>query len=225
MRLRFGRRRLKPVVKLLIGLVLILVVFSIINSYITPVVNLAVTSKVKSLALQSINSAVYEELNQEGIDYNDFVNISKSADNQVLAVSANSAKINKFKSAVISKTSENLNQNSVKNIEIPLGTLLGSNIFSGRGPNIPIKVAVLGNINTELKSDFTSVGINQTKHRIYLDISVRMSITLANYDRFADVNTSVLVAETIIVGSVPEVFASSESSKNVSAADLAKLNE
>lgn len=225
MKLRFGRRRLKPFVKFLFALILILLILTALNYYITPVVNIAVKSKVEALACEAVNSAVIDELNESGMEYKDFVNINRSEDNQVLAISSDSVKINKFKSAVSARAAEKLNNTAVKNIEIPLGTLLGSNIFSGRGPNISIKVAILGNIKNNLRSEFLSSGINQTKHQIYLDFGARMAVMLPNYDNYVDISTSVIVAETVIIGTVPEVFASGSYANNDSVSDLAQLSK
>lgn len=225
MRLRFRRRKLKPVVKLLLALVFIILVLAALNYYITPVVNIAVKSKIEALACEAVNSAVIDELNESGMEYKDFVNINRSDDNQVLAISSDSVKINKFKSAVSARAAENLNNSSVESIKIPLGTLLGSNIFSGRGPNISIKVTILGNIKNNLRSEFVSAGINQTKHQIYLDFGAKMAVMLPSYDNYVDISTSVIVAETVIIGTVPEVFASGSYATNNSISDLAQLNE
>lgn len=225
MRLRFRRRKLKPVVKLLLALVFIILALAALNYYITPVVNIAVKSKIEALACEAVNSAVIDELNESGMEYKDFVNINRSDDNQVLAISSDSVKINKFKSAVSARAAENLNNSSVESIKIPLGTLLGSNIFSGRGPNISIKATILGNIKNNLRSEFVSAGINQTKHQIYLDFGAKMAVMLPSYDNYVDISTSVIVAETVIIGTVPEVFASGSYATNNSISDLAQLNE
>ena len=224
MKLNFGRRRLKPIAKLVFILVLFMILLAVINSYITPVVTMVIKSKIESLACEAINIAIYEELSQEDVNYSDFVSISRSNENQVLSISYNSVKINKFKTAIVSQANAQLNEDNIKNIKIPIGTLLGINIFSGRGPSVSIKAEVVGNIKTDFRSSFESAGINQTKHQIYIDVCVKMAIMLPNYDNYTDVNTSVMVAETIIVGSTPEVFASGSHTNNTSAADLAKLN-
>lgn len=222
--MKFGRKRIKPIVKFIFIVVLLITLLAVINSYITPVITMVVKSKIESLACEAINTAVYEELSQENVNYSDFISISKSNENQVLSISSDSVKINKFKTAIISQANAKLNEDNVKNVKIPIGTLIGINVFSGRGPNISIKAVVVGNIKTDFRSNFESTGINQTKHQIYIDVCVKMAIMLPNYDNYVDINTSVMIAETIIVGSTPGVFASGSHTNNISAADLAKLN-
>jgi hypothetical protein len=90
---------------------------------------------------------------------------------------------------------------------IPLGTLLGGDLFYGRGPGVTLKLTLSGNISADLKGSFESAGYNQTRHRMMLDISASVYTFLPGMRATADVKTNVLVAETVIVGTVPAVVA------------------
>ena len=89
---------------------------------------------------------------------------------------------------------------------IKLGSFLGSNLFAGRGPNVNIKMQLIGNLDTDLKSQFISNGINQTLHRIYLEISCNI-IILTPYETIEDkIVNQVLLAEGVIIGDVPSSY-------------------
>ncbi len=84
--------------------------------------------------------------------------------------------------------------------------LLGTKILSGRGPNVPIKMATVGNVETDLVSQFSQAGINQTLHRIYLNVGCNVTI-LTPFDSIEqNITNQVLLAEAVIVGEVPDTY-------------------
>jgi sporulation protein YunB len=100
----------------------------------------------------------------------------------------------------------------MRKIGIPLGAIVGIELFSGAGPIIPVKIFVTGNVETEFESEFSEAGINQTKHLIYINTSVNISAVIPGYPSHTNVKTNVTIAETIIVGEVPRVYATSSDS-------------
>ena len=91
-------------------------------------------------------------------------------------------------------------------IEIPLGNLFGSKLFSGTGPYIPVKIMSVTSVNSSLENEFLSVGINQTMHKIYIDAIIDLSVMVPGYESVVSVSTTVLIAETVIVGKVPDTY-------------------
>ncbi len=76
----------------------------------------------------------------------------------------------------------------------------------GSGPNIHIKLIPSGNVITDFKSEFKSAGINQTLHRLYLEVECNVNI-ITPYDNIgASIVNQVLMCESIIVGQIPGTF-------------------
>ena len=92
-------------------------------------------------------------------------------------------------------------------VKIPLGTFSGTEILNGHGPKVSVKVSMSGGVATDFKSEFVAAGINQTKHRLYLDVVTDALALIPGYPVDTTVSTSFLIAETIIVGDVPTLFA------------------
>lgn len=200
-------RRRNPVVKLILlfGLfVLLLVGF---NSQVRPTLVSVTTNEATIKSVQTINDAVLQELQKDSVDYGDLVTVSRGSDGQVLSITTNVVAMNVLKGKLIDSIQNTLHDETNDTVYIPLGTLVGGDLFHGQGPNIPMKVTLAGNITADFNSSFESAGINQTKHIISLDIKASVYSFLPGCNTTTDVETNVLVAETIIVGEVPQLYA------------------
>jgi len=91
-------------------------------------------------------------------------------------------------------------------VGIPLGNLMGSTLLSGKGPSIPVQLVMLSSSVAGFRSELTSAGINQTRHQILLDLNVAVSLLMPWRTVGTEVNTEILVSETVIVGKVPENY-------------------
>ena len=100
-----------------------------------------------------------------------------------------------------------LSQEKHREFSVPLGTLTGSNLLRDKGPGIPIDISFSGSVVTDLKSEFTSAGINQTKHQILMTVKGYQVLMAPGINTTVEVETTVAVAETVIVGQVPEFMA------------------
>lgn len=168
-----------------------------------PMIKSVAISKSRTVFSEVINEAVLEDINNNPENYKEVVNINKNEVGEVLAVSSDIEKINSLKSNInllVQKKLCNLNQ---KNIYIPFGTLLGIEILNGKGPPIPLTLSVSGSIFTDLVSNFLNSGINQTLHQIYLCVKTKISVMLPGCSCVSEFETKILIAETIIVGKVP----------------------
>ena len=113
---------------------------------------------------------------------------------------------NRLQSSILNSILERISEISTRDLSIPLGSLTGSNLLAGRGPLITVRMQSLGSSTAYLHKEFTSAGINQTKHQILLTVDVYVSILLPSFTTATKVSNSFTVAETIIVGSVPESY-------------------
>ena len=131
----------------------------------------------------------------------------KDANGQVTAVHSDMAAFNRLQSAYLDIILLRVDQVSARELSIPVGTLTGSALLAGRGPRISVRMESVGSSSAWFENAFTSAGINQTRHQIVLHINVAVSILLPAYSATATtVSNAVTVADTIIVGSVPNTY-------------------
>ena len=130
----------------------------------------------------------------------------KDSDGRVTALSSNMAEFNRLQTAVADDVLARLSQVSASELAVPLGTLTGSPLLAGRGPKLTVKMETIGTATAKFRDKFTAAGINQTKHQILLDVDVRVSILLPGITTYTKVSNEISVAETVIVGGVPQTY-------------------
>lgn len=153
-----------------------------------------------------INDAVNQAMIDGNLDYEDLVTLTKDSDGRVTALTANMTKINAFQSGISNSITNQLNKRGYQIVKIPVGNIIGGVMFSGRGPSIPVKILALTSVVTNFRNSFEEAGINQTQHRIMLDVTVELDIMVPNRTISVSVPTELVVAETIIVGEVPKSY-------------------
>ena len=135
-------------------------------------------------------------------------------------IKSNIIPVNQITSDVALKIQEELNKVETDDIYIRLGSFTGSKLLAGRGPKVKFKISTIGNVETDLKSEFSSAGINQTLHRVYLEVKCRVVI-LTPFDEVEEIITNqVLIAEAVIVGNVPNSYYNLEGMKQDNVVDL-----
>lgn len=153
----------------------------------------------------AINDAVYYTLS-DGIRYEELVSINRDAEGAVVSVSANALKINKIARDAASISQSNLKNLSLNGIPVPLGALTGIEALAGFGPRIHIRIIPVSSVTCAFSSKFESVGINQTKHSIYLNVIADISIVMPSRTENFVVTTDILICECVIVGSIPDAY-------------------
>ena len=157
----------------------------------------------------AVNDAVYYTLSDE-IRYEDLVSVTRNDAGDIVGVSANALKINKIARDTASISQSNLKNLSLNGIPIPLGALTGIEAFAGLGPSIHFRIIPVSSVSCDFSSTFESVGINQTKHSIYLNVIADISIVMPSRTENFAVMTEILVGESVIVGSVPDAYLQSD---------------
>ena len=153
----------------------------------------------------AVNDAVYYTLSDE-LRYEDLVTVERDSAGEIVSVSANALKINKIARDTASISQSNLKSLSLNGIPIPLGALTGIEAVAGLGPQIPFRIIPVSSVSCDFSSEFESVGINQTKHSIYLHVIADISIVMPSRSVNVAATTEILVGEFVIVGSVPETY-------------------
>jgi len=172
-----------------------------------PIIKSITTNQARIKSVDTINRVITEELNKNGVTYNDLVTVERDSAGKILAITTKMVKMNELKSAIVANVQNEIGDDGHMDIGIPLGTLTGSELLHGWGPKVPLRLTLSGNVNADFKSSFESAGINQTKHQILLNIHTSVYSFMPGFDTTTEVETDVPVAETIIVGDVPQVVA------------------
>ena len=206
---KYKQKKLSIRIKIIIIVAFVSIIAVLLDRQMRPLIKSVVFSQAQTVSTNVINQVVADELSRLDIDYSDIVDIQKDDDGKILAVSTDMKKVNSLKSLMTLSIQEKISTMDIQKTKIPIGTFTGTEIFNGRGPKIPIDVTMSGSVIMDFKSEFVSAGINQTKHRLYLDVSSEVLAFIPGYPVNTVVKTSILIAETIIVGEVPAVFAES----------------
>lgn len=133
-----------------------------------------------------------------------YANLSEINDGSVRTIETNTAKINRLKSELNQTIQNNMNESDT--VYIPLGSALGFYFLSGAGPKIPVKICPVSVVGTDLRDEFSSAGINQVYHKIYLDVEVEMSFVGLLLSETQTVKTTNLISETVIIGDTPQYY-------------------
>ncbi|HHW46367.1 MAG TPA: sporulation protein YunB [Clostridiales bacterium] len=203
-------KKLRKLRRIKIGLFLIAIGLGtcliLTDGYLRPIINKYSVNKAELLANDLINRAVYSVLEQNHITYNEIIKLSMSSDNVVTSIEADTLKINMMKTKIISEIQKAFSENQLINISIPVGTLTGNEYLLGRGPSIDFNIKMSSAVLSEIKSEFTEAGINQTIHRIMLNVTAKIYLVMPWYRANTEVKNNFSIAETVIVGRVPDAF-------------------
>ena len=199
-------QKLRRIVKIGIVVCAVLTFLIFVSVKLRPLMQDVTGNIAKQMMVSSMHQVVLDELNDKHYQYEDFVNVQRDGDGGILAISLNMVNVNKLKSEIALTIQQSLGESRQKT-GVPVGTLTGLDLLRGHGPKIPLRISALGNISVDLKSAFDSAGINQTRHRIYLEITADVYAYMTGVSSTATAATSVPVAETVIVGEVPQMYA------------------
>ena len=167
--------------------------------------NLAVT-RVSNMVNGLVAEAVSDAVNSGEIQYNDLISLEKNASGGVAALVSNMAEFNRLQASITQDILTRLGEMSDIELEIPMGTLSGSAFLAGRGPKMPVRMQSTGSCSARFENQFSHAGINQTTHQILLCVDVSVSILLPGFRTGTQVANSYAVAETVIVGDVPDTY-------------------
>ena len=191
----------------LIALALILLgLFFLADLRFRPIVETVNAYECHSAVTNIIDNAVMAELEREGADYSRLVNLTTNAEGEIISLESNVMSINRLKTGISGRIERELERISAIGIDIPIGTLVGIELLHGRGFSVGMSVEPLGYATTTIISEFTQAGINQTLHRIVIQIDAEVDAIIPGYSARVPVSTSIVAAETIIVGRVPEAY-------------------
>ncbi|MBO5908716.1 MAG: sporulation protein YunB [Clostridia bacterium] len=174
-------------------------------SRLEPVVLSFAEEQFRNRTAKSVALSVAEVMAEENIEYSSLIDIDTDTDGNVTRLSANTPKINLLKSEVSLRILEKLNRD-VKSEKVPLGNLTGILFLTAKGPSFNVRLTDIESLSVETVSTFSSQGINQTRHTITLTLKLRLNIALFTKPRKLEIEDSVVIADIVIVGRVPDGY-------------------
>ena len=162
-------------------------------------------SDASDIVTVQINNAISDIMAEQDYSGDYFVSFEKDAAGDVTAISSNMARINALSAKILHRV-VGATENRTIEIGIPAGNLTGISLLMGRGPNIPVQIIVLTSSRVEFNNSIVTAGINQTKHQINLEVIVDIDILVPWGTESSQVMTEILIADTIVVGQVPDTY-------------------
>ena len=163
-------------------------------------------AKAEAEAAGCITDAVSRKISQGTLSYDKIICFEKDFDGRITALRTNMQQVNSLKADLLSTINHQLLRQNQRPVTVPAGDLFLPELFAGRGPGIPVRILSIGSSHAEFISHFTQAGINQTLHKVSLQVQIDgMALVFGRVFHFSAAGT-VLVAETVIVGQVPHTF-------------------
>ena len=163
-------------------------------------------TQVKNATSDLTNDAIAKQIAAGNIAYDRIVYFEKDLNGRITALKTNIGEINRLKTDILNIINDEILALDTSDIGIPLGSLLLPEFFSGKGPVIPVRILSIRNSDAVFASDFSQAGINQTLHRLNMQVSIDVAVLVLGQASSFTVTSEVVVAETVIVGEVPDTF-------------------
>ncbi|WP_291650417.1 sporulation protein YunB [Clostridium sp.] len=192
--------------KLILVIIAIFVLFNSIlyffDKNILPAVLTIGEEQLKREATEIINETALDIYSNQ-FDYSDMIIIEKDNDGNITMLRADTVKLNYLSSKLILASNDKFGELQEMGLDVPLGYMTKNLVFYNLGPKVNIKMTQIGNVTSSYESVFESAGINQTRHKIYLNVNMKMKIVVPLNSKDVEVTCQIPVAETIIVGKIP----------------------
>lgn len=203
----FKRRNRRRGIVLATLVVCLLVGFTyLVDWELRPTILAVVDVQAVQVATQAANQAVLNTLTNDHVQYTDLVDIKRNEAGQVDLLQANTVRISELSAQVTLAVQNSLQSLNSQPLEIPLGQILGIQFLASRGPRLAMYIIPVGTVLANITNKFQDAGVNQTEQTIYLDLSTNVRVAVPLFANTVHVATTVPLAESIIVGTVPSVY-------------------
>ena len=199
----FRKRLFRWLAVVLTVVIVLLILFR--SRYNEPIRTLAQT-QITNATSDLINDAIDHQIETGDIHYDRIVYFEKDLNGRITALKTNMSEVNRLKTSTLNLINDEILALDTSDIGIPMGSLFVSELFSGKGPIIPVEIISIRNSDAYFTSNFTQAGINQTLHQLSMSVLVDVAVLVLGETASFTVTSEVVVAETIIVGDVPDTF-------------------
>ena len=193
-------------IRLLLILLVLLVVLALLRSRLYPVIRSLAETQVKNTASDLINDAIAEQIVAGNIRYDRIVYFEKDLNGRITALKTNIGEINRLKTDVLNIINDEILTTDESSLGVALGSLFLPEFLSGKGPKLPVKILVIRNSEADFYSDFSEAGINQTLHKLNMEVFLDVTVLVLGSTTEFTISSHMVVAETVIVGDVPETY-------------------
>ena len=201
------RRRIRRLLQLLLVLLAaVFLAFLMLRSRYRDVIRDLAETQVKNTTSDLTNDAIAKQIADGVIQYDRIVYFEKDLDGRITALKTNMSEVNRLKTDILNLINDEILALDTSDIGIPLGSLFLPELFSGKGPAIPVRILSIRNSDATFSSKFSQAGINQTLHQLTMIVSVDVAVLVLGQTSSFSVTSEVVVAETVIVGDVPSTF-------------------
>lgn len=203
------KRRRKPKKALILCVVFFLILsilFGVLFAKIRPVIMRYAVSEAETIMLTAANNAVLSVFEDEDFSYDGIVNLSTDSNGYATNLKIDIYEINILKSKIANSTNNLIMNNDRYRLNIPIGTFLGDEFFVGLGPDIRFNMQLTSTVFVDFTHEFKAAGINQTLHTVSVNIKIMGSLIVSGYNKHISVETSIIAAQTVIVGNTPDAF-------------------
>ena len=163
-------------------------------------------TQVRNATSDLINDAIDKQIENQNIQYDRIVYFEKDLNGRITALKTNMSEVNRLKTDILNLINDEILALDTSDLGIPIGSLLLPEFLAGKGPNIPVHILSIRNSDASFTSAFTEAGINQTLQQLNMQVSVDVAVLVLGSTNYFTVSSQVVVAETIIVGQVPDTF-------------------
>lgn len=201
------RRKIRSLFRVFVCLLaLITILFFLFRSRYRDVVRELAETQVKNTTSDLTNDAIAKQIADGIIQYDRIVFFEKDLDGRITALKTNMSEVNRLKTDILNIINDEILALDTSDIGIPLGSLFLPELLSGKGPVIPVHILSIRNSDASFSSNFVQAGINQTLHQLIMLVSVDVAILVLGQTGSFTITSEVVVAETVIVGDVPNTF-------------------
>lgn len=203
--------------KFIIFLVIVaipIIIFEFFTIMIEPSLIAMCEIRANSIGVTVSSKAVKQVMEEVGYDV-ELINLEKDSEGNIIALKANVIEMNYIASLIGSRTQQMYNELSETYVQIPIGNFTGNALLASRGPRIKVKIMPVGTVGSDFKTEFVSSGINQTRHRVYLQVVSSMRVIAPFSTKTIKVVNNVNVAETVLIGNVPNSYYNLEGLDNM----------
>ena len=208
-----------PGILIIVSVILVALIAGFFSSGIDRLAMDIAQNKGQNMAQMNINTAAYDYM-AVSPDAKNIINMTTDADGRITSLSSDITKLNNIKSALALKIHDELVKDKRPVIHVPVANVLGITFLSGIGPNMPVTILPLSEVRIDFEDQFTQAGINQTKFTVFLRINVDINVIVSNSSRRVQVETSMPLVQTVLVGGVPQQYTNIEGVTQ-SSADIA----
>lgn len=163
-------------------------------------------TQVRNITSDLINDAIDEQIEIGTIQYDRMVYFEKDLNGKITALKTNMSEVNRLKTNILDLINDEILAADSSNLGIPIGSLIFPELFSGRGIQIPVTIHSVSNSDASFTSNFSEAGINQTLQQIIMDIQIDVTVLVLGKTNSFTISSHIVVAETVIVGQVPNTY-------------------